>query len=96
MSDVKDAIEYLKICTHPITGEHLYMTVEEIHGVIQAKCGVPALARNLRRHRSYGELLSRRRSLKSYMEYCYNDVAIHNTKEGLSIWQRLKEICGYD
>lgn len=94
MNDTQRAIDFLKISTHSHTGEHIYHTVEEIHNTIQATCGIPALARNLRRHRSYGELLSRRREGKSYMEYSYNDVASYNNKEGLSIWQRLKEIVG--
>lgn len=121
MNDTQDAINFLKISTHSHTGKHIYHTVEEIHNEIGAKCGIPALARNLRRHRSYGELLSRRREGKSYMEYSFapidelawarpkpgkvyrvenyklgigHRIKEVNSKEGLSIWQRLKEIVG--
>lgn len=93
MNDTSEAVAFLKV-HNPRGFTDGWFTVEEIHNAINAKCGIPALARNLRRRRSNGELFARKRPGKTYIEYSYNYLAEVDTPEGISIWQRLKEIVG--
>lgn len=100
MNDTSKAIEFLKINNKGLTnGWH---TVEAIALGINNNCGIPALARNLRRKREQGILVSRVREGKRYVEYSFNPASDYmgasktliGIKGDTSIWLRLKEIVG--
>ena len=64
-SDVQKAKDWLK------TWQSRWLTVEEIKNHAGLNIGVPALARKLRLARERGEVKSRIREGKTYMEYTW-------------------------
>ena len=72
MNDTSKAIAFLKDESTRSTEYSEWFTVEQIHSAIGATCGIPALARNLRRYRANGTLISRNRFNEAYKEYSYD------------------------
>ncbi len=95
MNDTQKAIAFLTVKAYPpFFGGHeeAYFTVEEIHSAINATCGIPALARNLRRYRANGTLISRNRINEAYKEYAYNPAyEVGMSKDNSSVWSDIKE-----